>query len=112
MRPTRTRAFCSPPFAQGRSTLQQTAHTRLVSSTVAQQGILRNRITLTEDVASEDDLGRFQSLHEKFDKYSPGNVAFTPEAAAKNVLTAVERSSLENGNGGGFLSHNGTQRWM
>lgn len=71
-----------------------------------------DRIILTEGIASEEDLRRFQSLHDKFDKYSPGNTPFTPEAAAKNVLAAVERSSLENGNGGGFLSHNGTQRWM
>lgn len=35
-----------------------------------------------------------------------------PVVSAQRCLAAIDRSSLEEGYGGSFLSHNGTRRWM
>ncbi|KAK5169680.1 uncharacterized protein LTR77_005658 [Saxophila tyrrhenica] len=61
---------------------------------------------------SEGDLLRFQNITARFEKYAPGFKATSPTDAAQKCLAAIERSSLQGGSGGSFLSHNGTKRWM
>lgn len=61
---------------------------------------------------SGDDLAQLAKYGPKFELYSPGFKPSSPEAAAKSVLAAIERSSLAGGYSGSFLSHNGTKRWM
>ncbi|KAH8202049.1 hypothetical protein TruAng_003804 [Truncatella angustata] len=49
----------------------------------------------------------------KFQEYAPHfKGPATPEAAIKDVLSVIERSSVESGNGGSFLSHLGTKQWL
>ncbi|KAF1846634.1 NAD(P)-binding protein [Cucurbitaria berberidis CBS 394.84] len=50
---------------------------------------------------------------EKFKAYAPDfkGPDFPPEAI-KAVLSVVEKSSVENGDGGAYLSHFGTKRWI
>jgi NAD(P)-dependent dehydrogenase (short-subunit alcohol dehydrogenase family) len=49
----------------------------------------------------------------KFKNYAPGFAGpDTPEDSAKAVISVIENSNLEKGNGGAFLSHFGTKRWL
>jgi hypothetical protein len=53
-----------------------------------------------------------QVLLGKFKTYAPHfEGPSTPDASAASVLAAIDRSSLEGGQGGIFISHNGTKRW-
>ncbi|KAM0263343.1 hypothetical protein ACHAQJ_001199 [Trichoderma viride] len=61
---------------------------------------------------SSDDLARLQEINVKFEEYAPGFKAADPITAAESCLAAIARSSLEQGYGGSFLSHNGTRKWM
>lgn len=36
----------------------------------------------------------------------------TPEAAVRDVLSVMHRASVQNGNGGTFVSHYGTQQFL
>ncbi|OJD13650.1 hypothetical protein AJ78_05907 [Emergomyces pasteurianus Ep9510] len=48
-----------------------------------------------------------------FQKYAPDfKSPMTPEDSVKNVLNVIERASLENGDGGTFVSHKGNQQWL
>jgi NAD(P)-dependent dehydrogenase (short-subunit alcohol dehydrogenase family) len=54
-----------------------------------------------------------QGMFAKFTKYKPDFTgADTPEASVKSVLSVIENSSIEMGNGGAFLSHFGTKQWL
>ena len=49
----------------------------------------------------------------KFMAYTPHfKGAITPEESVKAVLGVTEKSSLENGDGGAFISHLGTKDWL
>jgi hypothetical protein len=62
---------------------------------------------------SAEDRARLERMIAVFQKYDgPIMANKLPAEAAKGVLALVQRSSLENGYGGSFLSHNGTQRWL
>ncbi|OAX83590.1 hypothetical protein ACJ72_02037 [Emergomyces africanus] len=48
-----------------------------------------------------------------FQKYAPDfKGATTPADSVKDVMKVIERASLENGDGGAFLSHKGNQQWL
>jgi hypothetical protein len=50
---------------------------------------------------------------EKFQRYSPSFTGpDTPAESIKSVLSVVERSSIENGDGGAYLSHFGNKQWV
>lgn len=36
----------------------------------------------------------------------------TAEAAIRDVLSVIDRSSVKNGNGGTFVSHFGNKQWL
>jgi hypothetical protein len=62
---------------------------------------------------SEEDSKRLETVIAKFTAYAaPDFGPRKPDEAAESVLKAIERSSLEAGYGGSFLSYNGTRRWM
>lgn len=67
---------------------------------------------MANSAVDPDDLARLAKYAPRFEQYSPGFQASTPDAAAASLLAAIERSSLEGGYSGSFLSHNGTKRWM
>lgn len=35
-----------------------------------------------------------------------------PEAAVKDVISVIEKASVETGDGGSFVSHYGNQQWL
>jgi len=58
-------------------------------------------------------LTRLSGLVEKFKAYTPNlTPPNSPEGAADGIMKLVYQSSLEKGNGGSFISHNGTQNWL
>jgi hypothetical protein len=53
------------------------------------------------------------TMFQKFQKYSPTfKGPNTPQDAIKAVLSVVESCSVENGDGGAFLSHFGNKQWI
>lgn len=63
-------------------------------------------VTPHQIAGSQDLLGSYQ-------RYAPhfkGPV--TPDVASKDVINVWENASLEKGNGGGFISHLGPDRWL
>ncbi|KAK8086448.1 NAD(P)-binding protein, partial [Apiospora phragmitis] len=55
-------------------------------------------------------LGR---MMQAFREYAPHfEKPATPEEAIRDVMKVWETSSIENGNGGAFLSHNGNKKWL
>ncbi|KAK7430946.1 hypothetical protein QQZ08_002475 [Neonectria magnoliae] len=61
---------------------------------------------------SSDDLALLEKINAKFDRYAPGFKLSSPSESAASCLAAINRSSIEGGHGGSFLSHNGTKRWL
>ena len=55
----------------------------------------------------------FQDLAGKFAAYAPHFKApLTPQESVEVMLKLLEKSSIENGNGGTFVSHMGTKQWI
>jgi hypothetical protein len=49
----------------------------------------------------------------KFNEYEPSFTGESkPEDAIKDVLSVIEKSSVEAGDGGSFVSHFGNKRWL
>lgn len=49
----------------------------------------------------------------KFQEYAPHwKGPITPEQSVKQVISVFEKASLENGDGGSFVSHLGTKQWL
>jgi|TARA_R110002003_G_scaffold121_29_gene10902 hypothetical protein len=49
----------------------------------------------------------------KFKAYAPHFEGFaTPESAVKDMLKVIENASLENGDGGAFVSQFGNKQWL
>lgn len=49
----------------------------------------------------------------KFNAYEPSFTGESkPEDAIKDVLSVIEKSSVEAGDGGSFVSHFGNKRWL
>lgn len=76
-----------------------------------QRAVADNDLAATGS-GSEEDAARLQDVTAKFQGYAADFEAATPEKAAKRCLVAIERTSLEGGYGGSFLSHNGTKKWL
>lgn len=63
--------------------------------------------------ATPEELAKLGQTVEKFQKYAPHfKGPDTPEISVKAVLSVVRNSSLENGDGGAYLSHFGTKQWL
>ena len=55
----------------------------------------------------------FQGLSGKFAAYAPHFTGpITAEESISLMLKLFEKSSVENGNGGSFVSHFGTKQWL
>lgn len=53
------------------------------------------------------------ALMVKFQQYAPHfEGPASPSEAVRSVLNVVEKSSLDNGDGGAFLSHHGNKEWL
>ncbi|KFY12545.1 hypothetical protein V492_03818 [Pseudogymnoascus sp. VKM F-4246] len=62
---------------------------------------------------SEEELPRAMAIFGKFNEYEPSFTGESqPEDAIKDVISVIEKSSVENGDGGSFVSHFGNQRWL
>jgi NAD(P)-dependent dehydrogenase (short-subunit alcohol dehydrogenase family) len=63
---------------------------------------------------AEDDKPKFAAMVGKFMEYSPNfSGAAQPEESVRDILRVVEMSSLENGDGGAYLSHLGKgEKWI
>ena len=54
-----------------------------------------------------------QDLAGKFAAYAPHFTApTTPQESVEDMLKLLGKSSIENGNGGTFVSHMGTKQWL
>lgn len=63
--------------------------------------------------ATEEQQKRGLALFQKFQEYEPSfKGPDTPEDSIKAVLSVIEKSSVEGGQSGGYLSHFGTKRWL
>ncbi|KAI4867612.1 NAD(P)-binding protein [Hypoxylon rubiginosum] len=63
--------------------------------------------------ATPEQLERVGGMTQKFAEYSPHFTGpTTPDAAVKDVVAVWEKCSLENGDGGAFLSHFGNKQWL
>jgi hypothetical protein len=50
---------------------------------------------------------------EKFKAYAPHfEGPASPDEAAKDVLSVVEKATLRNGNAGAYVSHFGNKQWL
>jgi hypothetical protein len=60
-----------------------------------------------------ENAARMQALFGKLMSYAP---SFTgpvpPEQSVSEIMSLVYGASLEKGNGGSFVSHLGTKRWL
>lgn len=66
--------------------------------------------------AEEMSVAKLQALQgmlAKFKTYQPDFAGpDTPEASVQSVLSVIENSSVEKGDGGAYLSHFGTKKWI
>lgn len=50
---------------------------------------------------------------QKFAEYAPGFTGpATAESAIKDVISVWEKASIENGDGGAYVSHHGNKQWL
>lgn len=64
-------------------------------------------------IVTEKESQSVDALTAKFQKYAPHfQGPITPEASVKAVISVYEKASLANGDGGSFVSHLGTKRWL
>lgn len=68
---------------------------------------------ITFYIATLEQQAWLEGVLTRFSKYSPDfNGSITTTESVKAVLSVVENSSIEKGNGGRFLSHFGTKQWL
>lgn len=62
----------------------------------------------------EDELSKLKiSLGGKFMKYAPDwKGPITPEESVNAMRTVIDKASVEAGDGGAFISHFGTKKWL
>ncbi|TVY39599.1 putative oxidoreductase [Lachnellula subtilissima] len=74
--------------------------------------------TSAQNPANSDGLGaldaqRLNDLGAKFASYAPSfKGPVSPEEAVRDIMSLVYGASLEKGDGGSFVSHRGTKRWI
>ena len=62
---------------------------------------------------AKEELPKLIAQVEKFKAYAPDFAGpATPEESVRDVLKVVESKSLENGDGGAFISHLGNKQWL
>jgi hypothetical protein len=60
-----------------------------------------------------EDVEKAQILIAKFAAYAPHfQRPLTPEESVKAVVDVIEKSSIEGGAGGAFISHLGNKQWL
>ncbi|RYP78227.1 hypothetical protein DL771_000704 [Monosporascus sp. 5C6A] len=63
--------------------------------------------------ATPEQLQRLGGLMQKFKQYAPDfNGPTAPELAVKDVISVWEKASVENGDGGTYVSHKGNKQWL
>lgn len=64
-------------------------------------------------IVSEKELPGFAATAAKFQAYAPHfKEQQTTEQSVKAVISVYEKASVENGDGGAFISHLGTKQWI
>ncbi|KAI5868243.1 short-chain dehydrogenase [Durotheca rogersii] len=65
------------------------------------------------DNVSEEEKPYVEKLVASFSKHSPNPKKQSPEEAVNNVMSVVQKASIDNGDGGMFLSHLGSRtQWL
>jgi NAD(P)-dependent dehydrogenase (short-subunit alcohol dehydrogenase family) len=61
----------------------------------------------------EEEGAKVMAMTQKFKAYAPHiKGQAEPEESVKHVLAVVDKVSLQNGDGGNFLSHKGNKQWV
>ncbi|KFX96191.1 hypothetical protein V490_03476 [Pseudogymnoascus sp. VKM F-3557] len=105
------------PYCIGKSGLN--AAVAKFSARYAKDGILFMSIcpgavdTGHNSTLTEEEQPKAMAIFGKFNAYEPSFTGESkPEDAIKDVLSVIERSSVEAGDGGSFVSHFGNKRWL
>lgn len=62
---------------------------------------------------TEEQTEKISGVMAKFVEYAPHfKGPSTPESSAKDVLSVMHKASVENGDGGKFVSHYGNRQWL
>ncbi|KAJ5570290.1 uncharacterized protein N7459_009720 [Penicillium hispanicum] len=62
---------------------------------------------------TEEQMKGLQKMLAAFVEYAPDfKGPSPPESAVKDVISVIEKASVENGNGGTFVSHYGNKQWL
>lgn len=60
-----------------------------------------------------EDAAKIGILVQKFSEYAPHFTrTLTPEESVTAVLSVTHKASIENGDGGAFISHLGNKQWL
>jgi NAD(P)-dependent dehydrogenase (short-subunit alcohol dehydrogenase family) len=62
--------------------------------------------------ATPEQMAKMGKLFEKFVQYNPDFKMNTPDAAVKDMLTLINRITIEDGFGGAYVSEKGDQKWI
>ncbi|KAH8697005.1 hypothetical protein BGW36DRAFT_377747 [Talaromyces proteolyticus] len=63
--------------------------------------------------ATEEQLKAVSRMTKSFKEYAPHfKGPASPESSVRDVLSVINNSSVENGDGGSFVSHKGNQQWL
>ena len=64
-------------------------------------------------IATEDQIEGAKQMIAKFAEYAPGfKGPITPSESIGKVLSVIDKASVENGDGGSFVSHLGNKQWL
>lgn len=59
------------------------------------------------------NLERAMELGKKFAEYAPHfTKPLTPEESVTSIVRVIKEKSIDNGDGGGFVSHLGNKQWL
>jgi short-subunit dehydrogenase involved in D-alanine esterification of teichoic acids len=62
--------------------------------------------------ATPEQMMKMGKLFEKFVQYNPDFKMNTPEPAVRDIITLINRITIEDGFGGAFVSEKGDQKWI
>lgn len=64
-------------------------------------------------IATQEQINSLMEMGAKFKQYAPHfNGPTTPESAVRDVRNVWEKASVENGDGGAFVSQHGNKQWL
>jgi hypothetical protein len=70
-------------------------------------------VAANSDVATEEEMKAVYGQGAKFMKYAPHFAGPTPvEVAIEQMLSVIEKASVEGGNGGTAVSQFGNKQWL